>query len=327
MSEGTISDGNADVAVLLLGFGGPEKIEDVRPFIENVVRDRHVPKTRIEAVVQQYKDIGGRSPFNELTAKQAAALQRMLRIAFPAIKVYTGMLFWNPYIADTVKQMQEAGVKRAVGVIMAPHRTEASHEKYVQAVESALSATGYDLSVEYLPSWSEDSLYVEAIVERIADSMRELSDQQVSSCELIFTAHSVPQAMSDKSGYAAQVKATAQSAIMQLRAQFGMDFAWSVGYQSRSGSALEPWLEPDVITCIKDAKKAGKAAVVVVPIGFVCDHVEVLVDLDSLAGAAAKEAGIFMVRAATVGDHPKFIRTLADLTRTTIESFYVKPER
>ena len=327
MSQSTTGDGKSDIGVLVLGFGGPEKFEDVRPFIENVVRDRHVPKARIETVVQQYKDIGGRSPFNELTAKQAAALERMLRIAFPDLKVYTGMLFWHPFIADTIEEMKDAGVKRAVGVIMAPHRTEASHEKYVQAVSDAIKYSGAGISIEYVPVWNEETLYVEAIVERIADAMRELSDQQVSSCELIFTAHSVPVAMSDNSGYAAQITATAQAAINQLRSQFGMDFPWSVGYQSRSGSPLESWLEPEVTARIKDAKASGKVAVVVVPIGFVCDHVEVLVDLDILAAAAAKEAGIFMVRTSTVGDHPKFIRALADLTRTTIESFYAKPER
>lgn len=296
-------------AVLMLGFGGPASVKEVEPFITRVVRGRSVSPERIAQVVDQYRQIGGKSPFRKLTERQARALSAALARKGQPMQVYVGLLFSPPLIDDAVSQMVADGVSRAVGIVMAPHRSEASFDRYVHAVGRALEkCADAAVSVDFVASWHRHPLFVEAVAERVRKVLDCIGEASWQSTWVVFTAHSIPLEMPGASQYDRHVRESAELAAAALKLP-----EWQVAFQSRTGNPAQPWLEPDVRDLIRKAAAGGVANVVVVPIGFVCDHVEVLFDLDIQAATVAREHGVNMLRAETVGDHPKFIELLADL--------------
>lgn len=321
----------AETAVLLLAFGGPETLEEVRPFIERVTEGRNVPAARIESVVEQYKLIGGRSPFNELTFKQANALEAALQRGKKPMRVYVGMLHAEPTVKQAVLDATTGGADSIVAIIMATHRSEASYERYTNALHQARLAvqdeTNKILPVQYVEQWHTHPLFIEAVSERLIQTLDKLTRRELANTRVLFTAHSIPQEMSDQSHYADQIQATASSVASRVRGRTGRALPWTVAYQSRSGGPNQQWLDPDVQHELAVSKKLEKTHVVIVPVGFLCDHVEVLYDLDVLAAQTASELGMCMVRTPTVGDHPTFIRLLAELATDRSESIYAKPER
>jgi ferrochelatase len=302
--------GTAD-AVLLIAFGGPERPEDIRPFLDNVLSGRPVPAARREEVVHHYEIIGGRSPLNELTFRQAKKLEAALAATFAPLPVYVGMRNWTPYIGDTLARMAEAGVGRAVGLILSPHASEASRARYIETVDAGRAALGARApEIHYVPTWHVHPLFVEAVAETATDALVRVPAERRADAVLVFTAHSVPTAMAAASPYVAEITASARAVAERLG-----HARWQVAYQSRSGSPREPWLEPDVNDALRALAAAGTRDVVVVPIGFVCDHVEVLYDLDVEACATAADLGLGFVRAGAVNDRPRFIAMLADVVR------------
>ena len=292
-------------AVLLLAFGGPTRPDEIRPFLDNVTRGRRIPPERLESVVHHYERIGGRSPMNELTFRQADALRR----ALPALPVYVGMRNWSPYVADTVAEMTMAGVRRAVGVILSPHANEASRERYYELVAEARATAGPRApEVVYPPTWHTHPKFVEAIADELRRALGAVPADRRTDARVLFTAHSVPVATASTSPYEREFLETARA----VAAAAGVA-QWQLVYQSRSGNPRDPWLEPDVNDALRAAAAAGVREVVVAPIGFVCDHVEVLYDLDVEARATARTLGLGFRRASTVNDHPLFIRMLADV--------------
>jgi len=322
-------------AVLLVAFGGPEKPQDVRPFLDNVLRGRPVPAERYEEVVRHYDVIGGRSPLNELTFHQAVGLAALLAAEGPCLPVYVGMRCWSPYVADTLARMRDEGVRRALAVILAPHRSEASWGRYTAAVDAGRAALGTEApEVAYADGWFDHPLFIEAVVSRTRDALAALAvghgpdasgaatapaagvvggppDRAAQEgAQLLFTAHSLPVTMAECSPYVRELEASCRLVATALgRTDYVLAF------QSRSGSAREPWLEPDVNDAIRALAARGARTLVLVPIGFACDHVEVLYDLDVEARATAAAAGARLVRAGTVGDHPAFVRMLAEVVR------------
>ena len=293
-------------AVLMIGFGGPTRADEVRPFLDNVLRGRPIPRERYEEVVHHYDLLGGRSPYNDLTMRQAAALREQLAKKGVRVPVAVGMREWEPYVADAIRALADGGARRVLGFIMAAHRSEASFERYQATVNDARAALGEAApEVVYPQPWHDHPLFIAALAARTREAYARLDEQDRSRARLIFTAHSIPLAMAQAGPY---VKQLAQSAWM-VAAKLGIG-GWKLAYQSRSGSPREAWLEPD----IKDALGSlDTKAAVVVPIGFLCDHVEVLYDLDIEAAQIAREAGIRMERAPTVGDHPLFIEMMASI--------------
>ena len=298
-------------AVLLLAFGGPTRPEEIRPFLANVTRGRSIPADRLEAVVHHYQLIGGRSPLNELTFRQAEKLTAALAASGTPLPVHVGMRNWEPYLEDAVARLAEAGVRTVVGIILSPHATEASRERYTERVAAAQATLGARApAVRYVESWHLHPLFVTAVADAVVAELVTLPAGRREDAVLLFTAHSVPVASAARSPYVAEITASARAVAAHLgrpRSQ--------IAYQSRSGDPRDPWLEPDVNDALRALAAAGARDVVAIPIGFVCDHVEVLYDLDVEARATARAAGLGFRRASTVNDHPLFIRMLVDVVR------------
>ncbi len=296
-------------SVLLIAFGGPEKREDIRPFLEIVSVGRRIPPERLEEVAHHYERIGGRSPLNELTMRQAEGLRRALKLDGKPIQVYVGMRNWHPFLHETLAEMRDAGRRRALGIVLSSFQTEASWERYLADVAAAREKVGAGApEVAYAPPWAEHSRFIDAMVARAADALAQVPAPKRADALLVFTAHSVPVGMASGSPYARQLEAAA----LVIAGRLG-HARWQVAYQSRSGAPSDPWLEPDICDALRGVKGQGMEDVVVVPIGFVCDHVEVLYDLDVEARAVAAETGLRFHRAQAANDHPAFIAMLADL--------------
>jgi ferrochelatase len=308
---------NSYDAVFLIGFGGPTRPEEVRPYLANVLRGRPVPPDRIDEVAHNYEAIGGKSPFNELTLRQAEGLRELLRSEGPALPVYVGMRHWHPLLLETLEAMIQDGVKRALAIILAPHQGEASWGRYQVAlkqaqteVQSRLGVTGP--LIDYCQPWFKHPLFIEAAADKLRCKMREIHFDQMQSSQLLFSAHSVPVTLAQP--YRDQLLETCAA----VAGEVGVE-KWELVYQSRSGNPRDPWLEPDVRDAISRLGNEGFKNVLLVPIGFVCDHVEVLFDLDVKARQAAEDKGMGFYRACTVSDHPTFIRMLADVVRRAQE--------
>ncbi|OGR90471.1 MAG: ferrochelatase [Elusimicrobia bacterium RIFCSPLOWO2_01_FULL_59_12] len=297
---------NGTNAVLFVSFGGPDKREDVRPFLESVTRGRGIPPERIEEVARHYEAIGGASPINAITNRQAEGLREQLN----GTPVYVGNRNWHPFLEVTLREMAAAGIKQAVGFPTAAYRCEASWERYLQAVEAARKKVGPSApAVTYVGPWFDHPLFIDAIVARIREA------HAPANASWIFTAHSIPTPMAEASRYVQELEATAGLVC----ARFGVQ-TWTLAYTSRSGAPADPWLGPDVRDEIRAQARQGVNDMLAVPIGFVADHVEVLFDLDVEAQEAAREAGVAFRRARTVGDHPLFIRMIADVVKNPVPS-------
>jgi ferrochelatase len=296
-------------SVLLVAFGGPERLEDIRPFLQIVATGRPIPPARLEDVARHYEIIGGRSPLNALTRRQGDALAAALAARDRALPVWVGMRNWHPFLHETLAEMKDRGRRRAAGVILSSLQTEASWARYVEDVAAAREKVGPDApEVVFAPPWADHPRFVDAMADRTRAALDAVEPGRRATARLVFTAHSVPVAMAAGSPYAAQLEAAARAIAGRLGRA-----AWTLAYQSRSGSPRDPWLEPDVSDAIRALAREGARDVVVVPVGFVCDHVEVLYDLDVEARRVAEAAGVAFHRAPAANDHPDFIALLADL--------------
>jgi ferrochelatase len=298
-------------SVLLIAFGGPTAPEEIRPFLDHVLRGRPVAPARYEEVVRHYLEVGGSSPLRRLTIEQARALEAELSRAGTPLPVFVGMRHWHPFIAATLEDMADRGLERAAGVILAPHASPVSRQAYEDEVARGRAALGERAPrVEYCGDWPEHSLLIAALAARLDEARRTLPEGRRDRAPVLFTAHSIPAALSERSGYAASLRRTAEAVAGAAAAGH-----WRLVYQSRSGSPGEAWLEPDVLDAIGEEAATGATDVVVAPIGFVSDHVEVLYDLDIAARQRAAALRLGFARAGTPGDHPAFVRLLAGLVR------------
>jgi protoporphyrin/coproporphyrin ferrochelatase len=302
-------------SVLLVAFGGPERSEDIRPFLQIVTTGRAISAARLEEVAHHYEIIGGLSPLNALTRRQGDALASALATRERALPVWVGMRNWHPFLHETLAEMKDRGRRRAVGIILSSLQTEASWARYMDDVAAAREKVGPDApEVVFAPPWADHPRFVDAMAARTRAALEAVEPARRAAARLVFTAHSVPVAMATGSPYAAQLEAAGRAIAGRLgRARF------TIAYQSRSGSPRDPWLEPDVADAIRALGREGARDVVVVPVGFVCDHVEVLYDLDVEARRAAEAAGVAFHRAPAANDHPDFIAMLADLVDRVTE--------
>ena len=300
-------------AVLVVSFGGPGGMDDVRPFLANVLRGRAIPPARLEDVVGHYAHFDGVSPLTAITLRQARGLEERLAAAGPALPVYVGMRNWHPLLPDTMRAMARDGVRRAIGLVLAPHRSYSSCTQYKQNVADAraelLAAGGPDVTITYTGDWHAHPSFIEVNAQHAREALARLSPEARSRARIIFTAHSVPASMTGAARYEAQIQESARLVAAALGAP-----DWTVVFQSRSGRPQDPWLGPDICEYLR-ALPGDPSGVVLVPIGFVCDHIEVLWDLDVEATAVCRELGLPMARAETVNDDPLFLDMTAAVVR------------
>ena len=306
-------------AVLVISFGGPQGLDDIRPFLANVLRGRRVAPARVEEVAHHYELFGGVSPITAITKRQAAGLETRLRDAGEPLPVYVGMRNWHPFLADTLREMHAAGVRRAVGFIAAAQHSYSSCQQYrenVAAARAELRAHGVDVDVTFVGSWFDHPGFIAANAAHVRAARARLAPALQSAARLVCTAHSIPVPMAQRSRYEAQLHESAR-----LVAEAADISDWTLVYQSRSGRPEDPWLGPDVVAYLRAARADGLQAAVLCPIGFVCDHIEVLYDLDQEAAEACREIRLPMVRADAVNDDPRFLDMMADVVIRTIRRY------
>lgn len=292
-------------AVFLLGFGGPEAPDEVRPFLDRVLRGRPVPPERYAEVVRHYTALGGRSPYNELALGQAAGLRAALARRTVDAPVVVGFRNAAPFVEDALRELAASGRRCALGFILSAFRCEASWERYQHEASDAGRALGPGAPRLIYPApWHTRPRFIAALADCARQALARLDPAARARAELVFTAHSIPLAMAAAAPYVDQLQAAAELVARTLGRE-----RWQLAYQSRSGSPREPWLEPDVRTVIG----ANLLPKVVIPLGFLMDHVEVLYDLDVDTAAVARTAGVRMERAPALNDHPGFIELMTEV--------------
>jgi ferrochelatase len=296
---------NSFDALLVVSFGGPEKHEDVLPFLENVLRGKNVPRERMLEVAEHYYHFDGRSPINEQNRELKAALEQEFKTHGIKMPVYWGNRNWHPLLAETLKQMRADGVRRAAALVTSAFGSYSGCRQYREDIAKALEAAGVvEIVIEKLPNFCDRPEFIEAMTDRVRAAIAQLPAAE----QLVFTAHSIPVSMAESSPYLRQLK----EASARVAAACGIS-NWTLVYQSRSGPPSQPWLAPDICDYLRAQHAAGVRSLIICPIGFISDHMEVLYDLDTEARALCDEIGLKMVRAGTAGTHPRLVSMVCDM--------------
>lgn len=319
-------------AILLISFGGPEGPDDVIPFLENVLRGKNVPRERMLEVAEHYNHFGGVSPINQQCRDLLDVLRPELVEHGIDLPVYWGNRNWDPYLADTVREMADAGVKRALALVTSSSSSYSSCRQYLEDIDGARSAVGENApEIDKIRVFYNHPDFVAANSERVQTALNDIPEGRRDAARLAFTAHSIPNSMADSCNYVKQLLETSRLVAESVGVS---EDRWQLVYQSRSGPPQVPWLEPDICDHLKALHESGVEDVVVVPVGFLSDHMEVLFDLDEEARLACEEIGLNMVRAGTVGVHPRFItmvrklieERLSDGDRESVGQFEAGPD-
>ncbi len=295
-------------AVLVVSFGGPEGPDDVMPFLDNVLRGVTIPPTVKERIAQRYQHCGGVSPINAATRAFIVALKAELGAHDIALPVYHGNRNWHPLLPDTLKKMQADGIKRAITHVTSVFASYNGCRKYREDLYAATAPLEAAPIIDKLRLGFNHPGFIAAVIDRARATFATLPARREADAALLFTAHSLPESMAALTDYQAQLREACQLVAAGLERQ-----QWELVYQSNNASYGEPWLQPDIGEALQQLGKAGVADAVVVPIGFVCDHMEVVLDLDVEAQAQAERAGVNMLRAATVGTHPAYVSMVREL--------------
>ena len=305
-------------AVLLVSFGGPEGREEVIPFLENVLRGRGISHERMLEVAEHYYHFDGVSPINEQNRQLIAALQARLAADGPNLPIYWGNRNWEPYLEDALRQMRDDGIERALAFVTSAYSSFSGCRQYRGNIADAQAAAGPGApAVDKIRAFFNHPGFIGPMAERVREAYAQIAVERRTAAELIFTAHSVPLAMANSSKYVEQLEEACRL-VAEAVGRSDYRLVW----QSRSGPPTQPWLEPDIRDYLRQRSQQGVQDVVVTPIGFISDHMEVIFDLDTEARQVASEVGLGFVRAETVGTHPGFISMIRELIleRTAPES-------
>ncbi|WP_261992505.1 ferrochelatase [Streptomyces sp. MS191] len=314
-------------ALLLLSFGGPEGPDDVIPFLENVTRGRGIPTERLKQVGQHYFDFGGVSPINDQNRALLEAVRKDFAESALDLPVYWGNRNWAPYLTETLREMVRDGRRRVLVLVTSAYSSYSGCRQYRENLADALAALrdeGLEVPrVDKLRHYFNHPGFVEPMIDGVLRSLEDLPEDVRDHAHIAFTTHSIPLSAADGSGpvegqgdggaYVRQHLDVARLIADAVRERTGVDHPWQLVYQSRSGAPQIPWLEPDICDHLAERHASGVAAVVMAPIGFVSDHMEVLYDLDTEARAKARELGLPVRRSATVGTDPRFVAAIRDL--------------
>ena len=308
----------ADTAFLLVSFGGPEGRDDVMPFLRNVTAGRGVPDHRLAEVAEHYYEFGGVSPINAQCRDLLAAIEQDFARNGIDLPLYWGNRNWTPHLVDTMRAMAADGVKRAIAFATSAYSSYSSCRQYLDNIDQARAQIGPGApAVIKIPPYFRHPGFIGSFTDAAARALASQPGGIADQADLVFTAHSIPESMAASSGsvgsghaYPAQLAEVAGLVAAGLGRS-----SWRLAYQSRSGPPSVPWLGPDIGDCITGLAKAGSAAVVVIPIGFVSDHMEVIFDLDIEVARTARELGLPMARAATPGTDPAFVAMVSALVK------------
>jgi ferrochelatase len=297
-------------ALLIVSFGGPDGPDDVLPFLENVLRGRNVPRERMLEVANHYYEFGGRSPINDQNRALISALEKELAAHGPHLPIYWGNRNWHPLLADALRHMAADGVRRALAFVTSAYSSYSSCRQYRENIAAAQAEVGADApQVDKLRVFFNHPGFIEPMIENVRAALEKVPADRRSSAELIFTAHSIPTAMAANCRYEEQLREACRLVAEGLRRH-----NWTLVYQSRSGPPQQPWLEPDISGFLQSRHQQSPIRdAVIVPIGFISDHLEVIFDLDTEVRQLCERLAINLVRAATVGTHPRFVRMIREL--------------
>lgn len=296
-------------------------MDDVLPFLENVLRGKHVPQQRMLEVAEHYRQFGGVSPLNAQNRALIAALSKELETHGPQLPIYWGNRNWRPLLPDTLRQMAADGRRRALGFFTSAYSSYSGCRQYRENIEQAQADVGPAAPlVDKLRAFFNHPGFIEAMVARTREAVEQFPIERRGQLTLAFTAHSIPLAMARGCRYEAQLREASRLVAEEVECP-----RWELVFQSRSGPPSQPWLEPDIRDWLRSAGAAGNRDIVIVPIGFISNHVEVIYDLDLEAQAVCDEFGINMVRAATVGTHPRFITMIRELIVERVEGRTERP--
>jgi len=297
-------------AILVVSFGGPESKEEVIPFLENVLRGRNVPRDRLLTVAEHYYHFEGKSPINEQVRALIAALGAELEQPGPKLPIYWGNRNWHPLLAETLWKMKQDGIRRALGFVTSAYSSYSGCRQYREDIARAQEDVGPGAPVvDKLRVFFNHSGFIQATVERVRDALEAVPAGTRGNVQIVYTAHSIPVSMASTSDYVRQLEEVRRLVSSGLRQKND-----ALVYQSRSGAAGQPWLEPDILDYLRQVKAGNLAsAVVLAPIGFISDHLEVVYDLDVEARQVCVSLGLPMTRAKTVGVHPKLVGMIREL--------------
>ncbi|HSY91088.1 MAG TPA: ferrochelatase [Candidatus Binatus sp.] len=307
-------------AILVVSFGGPESREDVIPFLETVLRGKNVPRERLLTVAEHYYHFGGKSPINQQTRELIAALEQELarhdlkqhdpKQHGPKLPVYWGNRNWHPMLAETLQQMKRDGIRRALAFVTSAYSSYSGCRQYREDIIRAQNEVGPGApEIDKLRAFFNHPGFVDAVEERLRDAIAQVPERARKNVQIVYTAHSIPHSMANTSDYVRQLEEVRN--LVSARLGVTSD---ALVYQSRSGAPGQPWLEPDILDYLREVKAHDLAsAVVLAPISFISDHMEVLYDLDIEAQQLCDSLGLPMVRAKTVGVHPKFVGMIREL--------------
>jgi ferrochelatase len=305
-------------ALMLVSFGGPEKPEDVLPFLENVTAGKGIPRERLEEVGKHYFLFGGKSPINDQNRQFIEAIREDFAAAGLDVPVYWGNRNWDPYLVDTLRRMKEDGVERVACLVTSAYASYSGCRQYRENFADAVEQVPGAPRLDRLRHYFNHPGFIEAMVDSTLAALAELSDELRHEARILFVTHSIPDAMNEASGpkggaYVDQHRSVAEEISERVRLETGHRYPNELVYCSRSGAPHIPWLEPDVNDRLQGVAASGTRAVVLVPIGFVSDHMEVVYDLDTEARATAQSLGLGFARAATAGVDPRFVAVVRDL--------------
>ena len=298
-------------AILFLSFGGPEKRDDVIPFLENVLRGKPVPRERLLEVAEHYYHFGGISPINEQCRQLIIVLRQELDAHDIRLPIYWGNRNWTPYLNDTLIQMKRDGVRRVLTYVTSGFSCYSGCRQYRENIAAALEqpeAAG--MQIDKLRVFYNPADFIAVLAEQVGSALEKFPGEVRDAVHVAFTAHSIPLSMSTTSDYEKQLREACRLVAERLEIP---ESRWKLVYQSRSGRPQDPWLEPDILDHLREAKASGINQVLISPIGFLSDHMEVLYDLDDEARRFCDEHAIQMVRASTPGNHPQFVRMIRKL--------------
>jgi ferrochelatase len=303
-------------AILITSFGGPERPDDVMPFLENVLRGKNIPRERMLEVAEHYYHFGGKSPINDQNRRLIAALEAELAERGPHLPVYWGNRNWHPMLADTLLQMKADGISRALAFVTSAYSSYSSCRQYCDDIARARAAIGEGAPVvDKIRAFHNHPGFIEAVTDRVQQALEKIPPDRRDAACLIYTAHSIPLGLAQGCDYEKQLQETGRLVAGQLKRQ-----QWRLVYQSRSGPPAQPWLEPDILDCLRELKARGSSSdIVIAPLGFVSDHMEVVFDLDTQARELCDDLGLNMVRAHTAGTHPRFIAMIRELIGERID--------